>query len=110
MSIQRFDQRRRKALKIVFSGIATVPLSSLLLQKKAFSEELPHLSEDDATAMALNYVHNAKDAPADKRREGTYCSNCNLIQGQQGQWRPCSIFPGKLVNENGWCAGWVGRV
>jgi hypothetical protein len=110
MSRQRYDRHRRKALKFVFTGIAAVPLGNLLVQRNAFSEELPHLSEEDPTARALNYVHNANDAPGDKRREGTYCKNCNLFQGQEGQWRPCSIFPGKSVNENGWCAGWVGRV
>ena len=105
-----FDQTRRTALKLVFSGVASVPLASLLIQRNAHSEELPHLSEDDATAKALNYVHDAGAADADKRKPGTYCKNCNLIQGQDGEWRPCSIFPGKLVNEDGWCAGWVGRV
>lgn len=105
-----FDQRRRTVLKLVITGVATVPLGSILLQRNAHSEELQRLSEDDATAKALNYVHDASDAAGDKRKQGTYCNNCNLIQGQDGEWRPCSIFPGKLVNENGWCAGWVGRV
>ena len=105
-----FDIGRRKALKVVITGVATLPLGSILLQRNAYSGELEHLSEDDATAKALNYIHDASNAVADKRKQGTYCKNCNLIQGQEGEWRPCSIFPGKLVNENGWCAGWVGRV
>jgi hypothetical protein len=105
-----FDKRRRTALKLVFTGVATVPLSGILLQRNAHSQELPHLSEDDPTAKALSYVHDASNADPDKRQSGTYCKNCNLFQGQEGEWRPCSIFPGKLVNENGWCAGWVGMV
>ena len=105
-----FDKGRRTALKVVITGAATLPLGSILLQRNAYSGDLQHLSEDDTTAKALNYVHDASNAVADKRKQGTYCKNCNLIQGQEGEWRPCSIFPGKLVNENGWCAGWVGRV
>jgi len=36
------------------------------------------------------------------------CSNCALIQGNDGdEWRPCQIFPGKLVNANGWCSVWA---
>jgi hypothetical protein len=25
----------------------------------------------------------------------------------KAEWRPCNIFPGKLVNNNGWCAAWA---
>ncbi|MCC5853104.1 MAG: high-potential iron-sulfur protein, partial [Alkalimonas sp.] len=39
--------------------------------------------------------------------EGQYCHNCNLIQGEDADWRPCAIFPGKLVANEGWCAAWV---
>jgi hypothetical protein len=109
MSESRFDNQRRNVLKLAVTAVAVVPLSSLLVQRKAWSGELPHLSEDDPTARAWTYVHDANDAPGDKRKEGTFCRNCNLIQSREGQWRPCSIFPGKAVNENGWCAGWVGR-
>jgi hypothetical protein len=110
MSESNFDQQRRMVLKLAVTGVAAVPLGTLVAQGSAWGGELQHLSEEDPTAKALNYVHDAKDAPVVKRKEGTYCKNCNLIQSQQGQWRPCSIFPGKTVNENGWCAGWVGRV
>ncbi len=59
------------------------------------------LSEDDATAKALKYVHKSTT-------EGSSCSNCMYIQGEAGQeWRPCAIFPGKLVNSKGWCSAWV---
>ncbi|MEF1220553.1 high-potential iron-sulfur protein [Photobacterium damselae] len=36
------------------------------------------------------------------------CANCALIQGKDGdEWRPCAIFPGKLVNANGWCSAYA---
>ena len=110
MSSSNVDYRRRKVLKLAVTGITAVPLSGLMLPNSARSAELPRLSEDDSTAKALKYVHDAASAPADKRKEGSLCKNCNLIQSTEGEWRPCSLFPGKAVNENGWCLGWVGRV
>jgi len=110
MSESNIDKQRRKLLKFAVTGIAAVPLGTLVAQGNAWGGELQQLSEEDPTAKALNYVHDVKDAPVDKHKEGAYCKNCNLIQSQEGQWRPCSIFPGKSVNENGWCAAWVGRV
>lgn len=110
MANSTVNEQRRRTLKLAVTAVATVPLSSLLLHREARSGDLPQLSEDDSTAKALSYVHDASNAPADKRKEGTFCSNCNLIQSQEGQWRGCSLFPGKAVNENGWCLGWVGRV
>ncbi|MDP2532896.1 high-potential iron-sulfur protein [Photobacterium damselae subsp. piscicida] len=36
------------------------------------------------------------------------CANCALIQGKDGdEWRPCAIFPDKLVNANGWCSAYA---
>ncbi|WP_415233103.1 high-potential iron-sulfur protein [Rheinheimera aquimaris] len=31
-----------------------------------------------------------------------------MAQGSAGDaWRPCGIFPGKLVSSEGWCAAWA---
>ena len=110
MSESSIDQKKRRFLKITVMGVAAVPLGGLVVQGGARAGAAQQLSEDDTTAKALNYVHDAANAPADKRKQGALCKNCNLIQSQEGEWRPCSIFPGKLVNENGWCAAWVGRI
>ena len=110
MSQSSIDQKRRRALKLAAASVVTVPLASLATRGNAIAGELPHLSEDDPTAKALSYVHDAANAPAGKRKDGTYCRNCNLIKGKEGTWRGCAIFPGKAVNADGWCAGWVGRV
>ncbi len=110
MSQSNIDQKRRHALKMAAASVVAVPLAGLVTRGTAFAGELPQLSEDDTAAKALSYVHDAANAPAGKRRDGTYCKNCNLIKEKEGTWRGCAIFPGKAVNENGWCAGWVGRV
>ncbi|MGD2076222.1 MAG: high-potential iron-sulfur protein [Gammaproteobacteria bacterium] len=110
MSQVNTDQKRRRALKLAAASVVAVPLTSLATRGGAIAGELPHLSEDDRAAKALSYVHDAADAPANKRKDGSFCKNCNLIKGEEGAWRGCDLFPGKAVNENGWCAGWVGRV
>lgn len=108
MSEAKFDRDRRTALKVALTTVAVVPLGTLLATRSATGGDLPPLSEDDTSAKALAYVHDASKAAA-SRKEGQFCKNCNLIQSKQGTWRPCSIFPGKGVNENGWCKAWVGR-
>ena len=102
---------RRSFLK----GVAlAVPAGSVALQAKvARASDLPQLDEADPAAKALLYVHDAANVdtsnPMAARFEaGQNCANCALVQGNDGDaWRPCQIFPGKLVNANGWCAVWA---
>lgn len=38
------------------------------------------------------------------------CAKCALVQGNDGdEWRPCQIFPGKVVNAAGWCSVWAAK-
>lgn len=72
--------------------------------------DLPHLSPDDPQAKALNYTHDASTVdPASRPQpaEEQQCANCALVQGTEGEWRGCQIFPGKAVNQNGWCSVWA---
>ena len=88
---------RRDFLKL--SGTTLIGMTLGGVAPRANAQE--QLSEDDATAKALKYVHKSTT-------EGSSCSNCMYIQGEAGQeWRPCAIFPGKLVNSKGWCSAWV---
>jgi hypothetical protein len=77
----------------------------------AQAQELEQISEDDPVAQSLKYTHDASTVDAASRTnpaENQLCSNCALIQGEEGeQWRPCQIFPGKLVNADGWCSVWA---
>lgn len=99
------DPARRKFLGFAASGVALVPLAGLLGAGSAQAAE--KLSEDDPQAKALDYVNDASTSKNPKHQEGQFCKNCNLIQSDSGEWRPCAIFRGKLVNENGWCSAWV---
>ena len=67
----------------------------------------------DPTAQALKYHQNSAEADrAGAARPGLppeeqHCANCQFVLADTGEWRPCSLFPGKAVNQNGWCASWT---
>jgi len=90
-----------------------VPVSTLVLHGTAMAEELPRLTEDDPTALALGYVDDAATTDTAKwanYKAGQDCANCLQIQGNDGDaWRPCGIFPGKSVAAKGWCSVWVAK-
>ncbi len=73
------------------------------------------LAEDDATAMALGYKHDANDVDvakypkrADEAGKKQFCNNCALYAKKgEDDWAPCSIFQNKLVAGKGWCSAWV---
>ncbi len=69
------------------------------------------LDEKDPAAVALAYVANAAGIDAKKHPEfvaGSTCENCLQLQGSAcDNYRPCSLFPGKLVSVSGWCKGWT---
>ncbi len=77
----------------------------------AYAQDMPKIEESDPVAQSLKYVHDASTVdPASRANPAAdqICANCALIQGTDGDaWRPCQIFPGKLVNANGWCSVWA---
>lgn len=79
--------------------------------REAQAEDLPHLSEDDPTAVGLKYKHDATAIdPASRLRTDAVqnCANCQFIQGADGAaWRPCQLIPGKAVAAAGWCSAWA---
>lgn len=77
----------------------------------ASADSMPRLDPADPQARALAYVHDASEVNATEQpryEAGQLCSNCALYTGDDGEaWGPCSIFPGKLVNADGWCVTWA---
>lgn len=104
---------RRTLLKTALAGLVALPAAGLMseAQAQAAKAAAPHLDEKDPVAVAMAYTHDAKTAAAAKvpqYKAGAKCSNCVQIQGKDGEeWRPCNIFPGKLVHADGWCKVWV---
>ncbi len=88
---------RRDFLKLTGTGLIGLTLGGVALRANAQER----LSPDDQTAKALQYVHESTV-------EGANCANCMYIQGEDGaEWRPCAIFPGKVVAAKGWCSAWM---
>lgn len=100
---------RRDALKGFALLISTA--GALRVTPKAYAAELAHLSPTDAAATALAYHESAKTVDAKAfptYQPGQTCSTCLQLQGPADQaWRPCNLFPGKLVSADGWCKVWV---
>jgi hypothetical protein len=108
------NKSRRDAMKVMLGGLATVPLLNLVGMASAYAEDLPHVDPaTDPTAQALKYHQDAATADrAAAARPGLppdqqHCANCQFVLADSGEWRPCSLFPGKAVNQNGWCASWT---
>jgi hypothetical protein len=106
------DTSRRRATGIILAASAALPLVALTRPRTARAADMPHLTANDPTAKALHYTDDASTAdrpakmgvPGDKQ----HCQICNFLKGSDGaEWRPCQIFPGKLVNIHGWCMSWT---
>ena len=95
-----------------FIQLSAVAAAGCLLRpgQEARADDMPQLSEDDPMAQSMKYHedHTTVDASARTNpAENQHCANCALVQGNDGdEWRPCQIFPGKMVNANGWCSVW----
>lgn len=101
---------RRTLLKSALAGLVALPAAGLVGEAAA-QAAVPHLDEKDPLAVAMGYVHDAKKVDASKVpqfKPGSKCSNCVQLTGKEGdKWRPCNLFPGKLVDADGWCKVWV---
>lgn len=96
-----------------FIKLSAVAAAGCFVQagREAQAADIPKLAEDDPMAAAMKYTHDASTVDPSARNNPAAeqnCANCALIQGNDGdEWRPCQIFPGKLVSANGWCSVWA---
>jgi len=102
---------RREALKNLAVGAGTLLAVSRAGLAAADAGALPHLTATDPVAVALSYHESAKTVEAAKFptfKPEQKCSTCLQLKGNAGDtWRPCNLFPGKLVNAEGWCKAYV---
>jgi hypothetical protein len=103
---------RRDFIRATLTVGAALPLAAIPILIKADNHQI---SEDDPTAKAMGYKHDATQVDPAKypRRAGEsgskqFCHNCQLYKaGTDDKWGACAIFPGKQVNAKGWCNAWV---
>ncbi len=95
-----------------FIQLSAVAAAGCFMQpaREVRAGDVPKLSVDDPMAQAMKYTHDASTVdPATRNHPAAEqdCANCALIQGNDGEeWRPCQIFPGKVVAAAGWCSVW----
>jgi hypothetical protein len=110
-TLGRSAMNRRSLMKKLAAAAAA---AAVLPAGRSRSAELPHLDGKDSAALAQGYVENASQVDAKKYPafvKGSRCDNCLLLQGASGPaYRPCSLFPGKLVSASGWCSGWSAEI
>jgi hypothetical protein len=111
---------RREALRglAIAAGVAALPCRQTLCAaapgNQAPGAAAPHLDVKDPAAVAVGYVESA--AQVDPKKYPTYsqgsdCENCLQLQGAAGLgYRPCGLFPGKLVAAAGWCSAWEAEI
>ena len=89
-------------------------IASSLVTRSAFAQD--KVTEDDPTAVALGYLHDASKVDTAKwaKRAGPegakqFCDNCALYVDNGDGWGGCSIFQGRLVAAKGWCNAWIAK-
>lgn len=105
---RRNAMTRRALVKTL--GVAA-GMSAALPWPRARGSEPDRLDPKDPAAVALGYVSNAAQVDVKNYPEyvqGSNCENCLQLQGSAGNaYRPCPLFPGKLVSVGGWCKSWT---
>jgi High potential iron-sulfur protein len=107
----RIPLTRRALLKHLVLAAGT---AAILPTRRALATEPPHLDVKDPAAVALGYVESVEQIDLKKYptfQKGSSCENCSQLQGiAAAPYRPCSLFPGKLVAAGGWCSGWTAEI
>jgi hypothetical protein len=101
---------RRNLLK----GLALGAAGAVIGARGVRSAEIAKVDVHDPQAVALGYVENTSQVDAKKYPQyvvGSNCDNCLQLQGKPGNnYRPCTLFAGKLVAVSGWCSGWTAEM
>jgi hypothetical protein len=109
---RRAGLTRRAMMKQL--GLAAGCAAAALPAARARADTPGRLDVQDPAAKALGYVENAADVDVKKYpayTKGNNCENCLQLQGSAGNnYRPCSVFPGKLVSVSGWCTAWTPEI
>ena len=102
MSHDENNESRRRLLKLA-AGTTAVAVVLGVMPRFARAADLPHVTDADPTAKALDYVEDASKSTNPKQKAGDSCANCQFYSGGPTGYGPCALFPGKSVNAKGWC-------
>jgi hypothetical protein len=106
------DARARTTRRNLLKGLALGAAGAAMGARGA--AEPAKVDVHDPQAVALGYVENASQVDQKKYPQfvaGSNCDNCLQLQGRPGNnYRPCTLFAGKLVAVSGWCSGWTAEM
>lgn len=102
MNTQSLSRRRFLVRAAVLA--AAVPFVAPALVGSAAAQALKPLPADNATAIALAYVADAKDTKHASFKPGSNCANCQFFTAATGA---CTLFPGFSVPAAAWCSAWA---
>lgn len=95
---------RRRFLVHAAIAAAAFPFVAPALVGTAAAQDLKPLPADHATAVALGYVADAKNAKHASFKPGSDCANCQFFTAATGA---CTLFPGFSVPAAAWCSAWA---
>lgn len=95
--------RRRFLVQAVIAAVA-VPFVAPAVIGTASAQALKPLPADNATAIALAYVADAKTSKHPNFKPGSNCANCQFFTAATGA---CTLFPGFSVPAAAWCSAWA---
>ncbi len=108
------EAQRRSSRRRVLKGLALGATAAAICPREARADEAVKVDVHDPQAVALGYVENASQVDTKKYPAyvaGSNCDNCLQLQGKPGNnYRPCTLFAGKLVAVSGWCSGWTAEM
>jgi hypothetical protein len=111
---ESLSRRALLRLSLATGAVAAVSRSAWAAPASGGPAATTRLDPKDPAAIKLAYVEDA--ARLDPKAQpkfitGSNCENCLLLQGKPGdEYRPCTLFPGKLVKISGWCTGWAAEM
>jgi hypothetical protein len=103
---------RRDAFMCLATAAGAIATVGVAKTTKAAAAAKPHVAVNDPTAVALGYIEDATKVDAKKNpmyKAGSTCANCLQSTGGAATdaWRPCNLFPNKLVDSKGWCKVYI---
>ena len=108
----KLETNRREFIRktVLIASAPALTISALARAEEAL------IDENNPSAVALGYKHNAADIdtakyPKKAGPEGAkqLCLNCSLYQPKTEVLGGCQIFPGKNVAAGGWCNVWAAK-
>lgn len=99
--------------QLLLAATALTPVAAIAATPTNYAN-IQRLSQDDPVARSLLYIEDTRKVPGDHPLAASHkpenkCAGCVHLRGNAGDtWRPCPVFPGRLVNAGGWCSVWAG--